>query len=142
MTQTSKKLQLVVDTNVILASVSRKSVNNWIFQKILDEEIDIFISNEILLEYKEKLSTNFSETLAKNVIEIFLIADNVYKIIPYFHWNLINVNKSDNKFVDCAVASNADYILTNDKHFKILKSIKFPRINVINIDEFKKMFKQ
>ena len=117
MIQTIKKLQLVVDTNVILASVSRKSANNWIFQKILDEEIDIFITNEILFEYKEKLSDNFSVTLAKNVIEIFLIADNVHKIITYFHWNLISVDKSDNKFVDCAVASNADYILTNDLYY-------------------------
>ena len=42
----------------------------------------------------------------------------------------------DNKFVDCAIASNAHYLATNDKHFNILKGIEFPKVQVINVNEF------
>ncbi len=58
------------------------------------------------------------------------------KIETYFTLNLIDVDKDDNKFIDCAFASNAHFIVTNDKHFNILKQIDFPRIGIININYF------
>ena len=45
----------------------------------------------------------------------------------------------DNKFVDCAIATNANFIVTHDKDFNILKSIPFPTIPVIDTNEFKKL---
>ena len=48
----------------------------------------------------------------------------------------------DNKFVDCAFASNSDFIVSNDKDFNVLKTMDFPTINVINIMEFEKMWKK
>jgi uncharacterized protein len=49
------------------------------------------------------------------------------------------VTTDRNKFVDCAVASSSDYLATNDKHFNILNEIDFPKINLINLEEFKKI---
>lgn len=45
-------------------------------------------------------------------------------------------NADDNKFVDCAIAGNVDYLVTNDRHFRILSEIDCPKITVISIDEF------
>ena len=53
-----------------------------------------------------------------------------------YKWNLITADPDDNKFVDCAVAANAKYIVTEDHHFNVLKTVVFPVVNVINIDEF------
>ena len=64
---------------------------------------------------------------------------NVHTANVYFKWNLINEDKDDNKFVDCAISSKADYIVTNDKHFNVLKGIEFPKVNVINVNEFRKI---
>jgi len=52
---------------------------------------------------------------------------------------LINEDPDDNKFIDRAFASNCDYLVTNDKHFNILKTIEFPAIKVIKLDEFKEL---
>ena len=41
-------------------------------------------------------------------------------------------------YVDCALNAGADFIITNDKHFNILKDINFPKMNVIDIDTFMK----
>ncbi len=141
MTPINKKLKVVIDTNIILSSVSRKSKYNIIFQKIINKEIELFITNDILTEYREKLEQEFSPTLSKNTIEIFLISNNVHRIIPYFNWNLISVDPDDNKFVDCAVASNVDYLVTNDKHFDILEEVDFPKVKTIKIDEFLELLK-
>ena len=54
----------------------------------------------------------------------------------YIHFGLIEADADDNKFVDCAVAANAEYIVTNDKHFDILKHINWPKVSVIAIKEF------
>ncbi len=54
----------------------------------------------------------------------------------YYRWNLIKQDTDDNKFVDCAIAANANFIVTNDKHFKGLKNISFRKVEVISADEF------
>lgn len=62
---------------------------------------------------------------------------NVIRKNPHFSFGLIEADKDDNKFVDCAIAANARCIVTEDKHFKILKEISFPKVEVVNIDYFK-----
>lgn len=47
----------------------------------------------------------------------------------------------NNKFDDCAVAANAEYIVTNDAHFDILKQIDWPKLTVTTIKEFAKQLK-
>ena len=61
---------------------------------------------------------------------------NVEKVEPFFQLRLIESDIDDNKFVDCAFASNAHYVVTDDKHFNILKTIDFPKIPVISAEEF------
>lgn len=54
----------------------------------------------------------------------------------YYHWTLTRDDRDDDKFVDCMVASNADAIVTHDRHFNILKSVPFPQITTLTISEF------
>ena len=51
-------------------------------------------------------------------------------------FHLIETDKDDNKFVDCAIAANAQYIVSEDSHFKHLKDIPFPTVNVIHLGKF------
>lgn len=55
----------------------------------------------------------------------------------HFSFCLITVDADDNKFVDCAIVANAHFIVTEDKHFNVLKNIEFPHVDVIGIDDFK-----
>ena len=56
---------------------------------------------------------------------------------PHYSFGLMEADKDDNKFVDCAIAANAKCIVTEDNHFNILKTIPFPKVEVIGIDDFK-----
>ena len=58
------------------------------------------------------------------------------KTEPYFQLMLIEADLDDNKFVDCAFASNAHFIVTDDKHFNVLKTTDFPKIPVISAEDF------
>jgi predicted nucleic acid-binding protein len=77
--------------------------------------------------------------MAKFIVDAILNASHAEPITVYYKWNLITADPDDNKFVDCAVSANVDFIVTNDKHFNVLKNIDFPQINVIDIDAFKKI---
>jgi len=70
---------------------------------------------------------------------LLLCSQNVEKVVPHFKWNFISADPDDNKFADCALNAGADYIVTNDKHFNVLKEIAFPKINVINCETFKQI---
>jgi uncharacterized protein len=75
--------------------------------------------------------------IATAIMEMLDNLPNVEFITRYYRWNLITIDPDDNPFVDCAVAVSADALITQDKHFNILKTIPFPVVNLMNYDEFK-----
>ena len=100
------------------------------------------MNTEILNEYEEILSQKTNSEIATNVVEaIARLHTTVYQE-AYVHFGLIKDDEDDNKFADCAVASGAEFIVTNDKHYNILKSTPWPDINVISIKEFTDYLKE
>ena len=134
------RLRIVLDTNVLLVSISSKSKYHWIYQKLLRGDFDLFISNDILLEYEEIIDTKYNTNVTKDVVRSLLVLPNVYQLSPYYNWNLIDVDPDDNKFEDCAVSANAHYIISNDNHFSILETVEFPKVKVPKELEFKLLF--
>lgn len=129
----------VIDTNVLLVSVSDRSKYHWLYKSIVENKFSIAVTHDILTEYEEKIAEHWHPAVAANVIRVLLELPNVRLATSYFNLNIITADPDDNKFVDCAVASNADYIVTNDNDFNILKRINFPTIRVINMDAFKEV---
>jgi len=132
-------LLAVVDTNVILVSVSDRSKYHWLYKSIVENKFSIAVTHDILTEYEEKIAEHWHPQVAANVIRVLLELSNVRLATSYFNLNIITADPDDNKFVDCAFASNADYIVTNDSDFNVLKKINFPTIRVVNMDAFKQI---
>ncbi len=115
----------MVDTNVLLVSISEYSKYHWLFLSILNDEFDILLSNEILLEYTEVFTHKMGEATSNNTLRTLLNLPNAILTTPFYHWNLINQDEDDNKFVDCAVAGNAHYIVTGHANKKRTKGRLF-----------------
>ncbi|MCE7058492.1 putative toxin-antitoxin system toxin component, PIN family [Dyadobacter sp. CY343] len=134
-------MNVVIDTNVLLVSLPGHSNYHPIFQALLNKDFDMFISNEILAEYEEQIGMRLGVYRTDlHLIELVNLS-NVHKIESYFLWQLIEVDKDDNKFVDCAISCNADYLVTNDGHFNILAEIEFPKVNVVTAQKFLQIIK-
>jgi putative PIN family toxin of toxin-antitoxin system len=131
-------MNIVLDTNVLLVSISPRSEFRWIFDAFLAEKFNLCVTTEILAEYEEIIARESNVELANLALQIIENAVNTSFITRYFKWNLIQVDPDDNKFVDCAIAANAHFIVTEDKHFQILKQISFPKVNVVDVQSFKK----
>ena len=129
---------VVIDTNCLLQIIARNSPYRPIWDAFLEGRYDLCVSNEILEEYQEILSQQITPTIAENVVLLILNQRNVRLVDPHFRMALISVDPDDNKFVDCAFAAGADYLVSEDSHFKVLRKIPFPTLNLVTLDEFMK----
>jgi len=130
-------MKVVIDTNILLVSISPTSKYRWIFDGFLSENYTLCVTTDILMEYEEILGNHMSPNFATTILQIIENAPNVELITRYYHWNLITADADDNKFVDCAIAANAKFLVTHDKHFKVLSEVDFPKVNVIDAEKFK-----
>jgi putative PIN family toxin of toxin-antitoxin system len=135
-------LTVLIDTNVMMVALSPKSDLHWLYLSFIKGEFKLVVSNEIVLEYEEQLRYRYNDSVVAEFLLILSEAVNVIHHEPYFKWNLIKADTDDNKFVDAAISSSADYIITHDKHFDILRQNTFPIVNIINAYEFKNLLTQ
>ena len=134
------KIRAVIDTNVLIKTIKRNNLEFSIYNHFQQGEFEWIVSTSILDEYEEKLTEFYSPKTAHLVLEILCTAENVVFIEPHFRWNLIIEDPDDNKFADLAISSNANALVTFDKHFDIFKEIDFPRLTVLKPVEFLQFF--
>ena len=127
---------VVIDTNCLLQIIARKSPYRPIWDAFLAGHYDLCVSNEILDEYQEILGQQITPTVAENIVLLILNQENVQLVDPHFRMGIITADPDDNKFVDCAFAAGADYLVSEDSHFNILKSIPFPHVEVKRLQDF------
>ena len=132
-------MKIVIDTNCLLKVLPKNSTYRCLWDAFLHGVFDLCYTTNILEEYDEILSHFYSAKTAEFVVGVLLKSQNTIQITPHFKWDLIIVDPDDNKFVDCALNAGADYIVTDDRHFNILKTFEFPKIEVINIETFKRI---
>ena len=133
-------MKIVIDTNCLVRMLPKKSEYRCLWDAFLQGKYHLCYTTEILQEYEEILLRYYSSEAAKMVIDIILDLPNTNPITVFYKWLLIAADPDDNKFVDCALNTGAHFIVSNDKHFNVLKDIPFPKVNVINIDTFKMKF--
>lgn len=128
--------KIVLDTNCLIAIMSRKGRYFSVWQGLQEGKFVLCVSNEILAEYEEILSAKTNSVIASNIVQMILNSPFVEFVDTYFHFHLIDQDKDDNKFVDCAIAANARYIVSEDSHFKVLERIPFPKVSVLRLASF------
>ncbi|MBQ8887895.1 MAG: putative toxin-antitoxin system toxin component, PIN family [Bacteroidaceae bacterium] len=128
--------RIVLDTNSLIQSIPPRSKFHKIWESFLEGTNELCVSSEILVEYEEILQRLTDIQTAKYIIELILNNPYTRFITPYYQFNLITAEPDDNKFVDCAIAANAKYIVTEDRHFDILKKCDFPKVDIIKLDAF------
>jgi putative PIN family toxin of toxin-antitoxin system len=129
-------MNIVLDTNCLLMSLSRRSQYYPIWRDFVDGKYTLCFTTEILAEYEEILTQKVGSEIASGIIKALLDLPNTKMVQIYYHLRLITADPDDDKFVDCAFKANAKYIVTQDHHYDVLRNIPFPKIEVIDIDQF------
>ena len=133
-------MRLVVDTNIFFSGLNPKSYYYPIFRGICSGKYKLLVSTPVLLEYEEILQRVFPKELLELFWLFVLTSENVVFVSPTFGFQLPFSDEDDQKFVDCAVCGSADFLITNDKHYNILKNVRFPKVRVIKAEIFIEKF--
>ena len=135
-------MRVILDSNILVSIIGKKSKLRPIWEAFLNGKFNVYLSEDILKEYEEILQVQEHAAPGADgiILEILAESPNVHFQHIYYTWNAIVADPGDNKFFDVAVASNADYLVTNDRHFDIVKGLPFPKINILSSDEFLALF--
>jgi putative PIN family toxin of toxin-antitoxin system len=119
-------MTVCLDTNVLLQIFGRNQPCHAILRALLDGRLTLAVSTEILLEYEE-VTTKLSgaerwQQLATLLDLLGQLHGNVHQIESQFRFNVIAADPDGNKFSDCAIAAEADFVVTSDSHFTALNN--------------------
>jgi putative PIN family toxin of toxin-antitoxin system len=119
-------MTVCLDTGVFLQIFGRKQPFSPILRALLDGRIILVVSTEILLEYEEitvKLSGAERWREVAALLELLTqLHGNIRQIEPHYRFGVVATDPDDNKFCDCAIAADADFVVTEDGHFGVLNS--------------------
>ncbi|WP_337395362.1 putative toxin-antitoxin system toxin component, PIN family [Prevotella sp.] len=128
--------RLVLDTNCLIQIVSPRSKYHSLWMSFVRGENELCVSNEIIDEYLEILQKLTNIEVAEYIVKTIINSPFVVFKNPFYKFDLIQADKDDNKFVDCAIAAQAKCIISNDHHYDILSTIPFPHVEVIKLADF------
>ena len=130
--------KIVLDTNVLLVSISDRSKHHWIFKSLLGGDYTLCVTTDILTEYAEIIEQHMGHWANENTLATLENLPNIELVTSYYRFGLLK-DQDDNKFVDCAIACNTNFIVSHDNDFNILKQIDLPKVIVINTDSFQQL---
>ncbi|HEV2455566.1 MAG TPA: putative toxin-antitoxin system toxin component, PIN family [Verrucomicrobiae bacterium] len=115
-----------LDTNTVVQALAEGHPFHPILDAWVAGKITWAVSTELLLEYEEVLTRMSGPTrwrkLARLMDLVELTSDNVFRVTPSFHFQVVTSDPDDNIFTDCAITAGADYLITDDQHFAALKN--------------------
>jgi len=127
-------MKIVVDTNFLISATQWDySVSHKLLKKLIINNTEIFTTKEILDEFAEVLKRDFlyNKEDTKNIVEKSL--QFLTLITPNKKVDVVKDDPDDNKIIECAIESGAEYILSYDKH--LLKLKEYQGIKIFRPEE-------
>ena len=117
-------MKIAFDTNIFIAAALKEGFTDDLIELSAEGKIDILTSEAILDELREKLSDKFKWTEDKIDFFINRIIKNSKIVIPKSKIKIVDRDPDDNKILECAVAGNADIIVSSDQDLIKLKEFR------------------
>lgn len=121
-------MKAVLDTNVLISSTLWAGSANKTLLLLIGKNAKLYASRAILEEYAEIVRREFPQVIDKlpilmeNILSFSTIAETLVKL------DVVKADPDDNRIIECAVASQAEFILTYDKHLLKLKEYEGVKI--------------
>jgi len=117
-----ERIQIVVDTNVLIAAFrSKRGAARLLVDKLDDSRWQVNVSTALLLEYEDVLSRpNMAEYISPSDVAKFI--EDICSIARlrqiFFLWREEDIDPDDAFVLELAIHAGADYLVTfNTKHF-------------------------
>ncbi len=123
-------MKVIVDTNVIISGIFFSGPPSTILRAWRNKKIQIVVSPAIVDEYQRvgrELEKRFSQINVEPFMELLMIEGHL--VNAPLQLNPVCEDRDDEKFLDCAIASQTKIIISGDKH--LLKLTGYKDIEII-----------
>ncbi len=114
-----------IDTNVLPGMFGRTAPLLPLRNGLLARRFTWALSTEILLEYEEIAARGMGAAAVEPLMQFIEFVEQargvIRRVSPSFRFHLITGDADDDKFADCAIAAEADFIITEDQHFNVMR---------------------
>lgn len=131
----AKKTRVVFDTNIYISAIVFGGSPRILLEMARSKDIELYTSKAILLELSRKLIEKFdwdTESTSEVISGIGVFANVVS---PSKKLHVIKQDDTDNRILECADVSKADFIVSGDKRH-ILPLKKFGKTRIVTPSEF------
>lgn len=134
-------LKVVLDTNILVSSIFWSGASYKILKLITRSKIESYTSISILNELKQVLKSKIKYNLPEAKVQEIVELTKLHSFLVYpKRQTSIAKDPKDNKFIECAIETKADYIISGDKHLLDLK--KHKNIWIVTPSKFLEIFRK
>ncbi|GBR74000.1 putative PIN domain protein [Candidatus Termititenax aidoneus] len=127
-------MKLVLNTNIFISAFYWGGKPRQVLTRIITGADDLYISREILAELSSALSApKFKTSPAEIEYFISTVEEIAHKTLSKIKVENVCRDKADDKILECALAAQADYIITGDADLLVLEQYKHTRIVTPNV---------
>jgi putative PIN family toxin of toxin-antitoxin system len=132
-------MKIVLDNNIFISAAFWRGKPYDVFERAVLRQDTVFVTDDILIEIENTLrKPKFTAIYSLDQINraVANIKKLCQKVIPYPHHQVVGVcrDKDDNVYLECALASNADCIITGYKD--LLDLNEYNGIKIITAKEY------
>lgn len=124
--------KLIIDTNIIVSALISNSLPTKIlYELVLAEKVEICLSKEVFTEYIEVLNRDKFSKFLNFKAKADIVLNRLLEISKFYKPTkkvTILTDTSDNKFLELAIASSADYLITGNTLDFTLKEFEYTKI--------------
>lgn len=115
-------LKIVLDTNVYFSAFKgTRGVPFELWQRAVEREYALFVSPAIIGELAGVLRSGLNWPEADIIAQLKLVVRVAKVLEPKITLKVIEADPDDDRILECAVAGNADLIVSGDRHLTKLK---------------------
>lgn len=132
-----QKKKLVLDTNTLISALGWKGKPHQVLGMCMRKQVELVLSPPIIEELEVVMSYpkfDFSEEMKREFLTELIECSRI--VSPAEKVQVVANDPEDNKFVECAIAGEANYIVSGDSHLLSLR--EYRGIHIINASDFLK----
>ncbi len=115
-------MKIVIDANIIISSFFWGGNPRLVLERVISGMDELFITKEIIDEIESVIvRPKFHADKEKITYFINSIEEIGNKIVPKKHIKNGSRDKKDNKYLECGITADVDYIISGDIHLLELK---------------------
>ena len=127
-------MKIVIDTNIVISGTFFGGYPRKILEAVVNDKVNSFANVAIVNEYTEiveEMIVKKSGNIDKNILSPFI---NKLKMVDHVSKVKVSRDEYDDKFIECAIDSNATYIVSGDGD--LLEKKEYQNIQIITAKDF------